>query len=580
MTANRALAVLVVIAVILGVALRFQAVEANEHPHGDVHLDALTLDHLHGADGGLVTPIVRAADYRTSNLLASLNGYPADQHPPLALFFASAFALGAGDAYSALRHGSLVAGLLLILAVWLLARRVVFEHAGFAAAATAGSFVLADFSGNGAVYTLHALLCVLAIFLLRQRSALSSALSGGVLGLAYLSNYQALVFLPAAALAIAIAEGRQVFSRAGLARLFALGVGFAVIVAPWWIRNHEVFGDATYSVNPFYVKYRLGGVLRLVDEPAAGAAGLLLTVDWPSFSEMLGPLRSNLIVNARFVISQAPWWLAALPFAAGALVLALRRRANDEPGDARVPALALFALAHLAIMLLWPACKFRYFVPLAPLVALLAAIGLDRFEDRAALWPRRIVLAAVTAIGAELLLRGRPMDGFMVLLALALSAVPMFVPRTRRPLAALAIFLTTQAALYLASPTRTSYYDGLLVADAFGRKGQELVDRERQEELARLPAELVARGITTVVADVDLAWHAMSQGIGLTVIQAHDVGDPEFFGRIMRGLVARRDSIAVLVDDDATLDSLRALPGFSDAIDLGVGHWHLARIVR
>lgn len=583
-TASTARIVLVALAVVLGIVLRFRAVDANAHPHGDVHLDAITLDHFSGPDGRLITPIERAADYREQDSSESYWGYPADQHPPLALFFARAFAVAptidGGDAYQALQRGSLVAGILLIVAVALLALRIARQHAAFAVAATAGSFALADFSGNGAVYTLHAFFGVLALFAMRSRSAWASALCGGAIGLGYLTNYQALVFLPAAALAILVAECRGHGWRQGLFRVLGLGLGFALVAAPWWFRNLEVFGDPTYSVNPFYVNYRLGGALALVDAPRAGEAGLLLTIARPTFSELLGPLKSNLVVNARFVLSQAPWWVAALPLAAGALVFALRRREDDAPGDARVPALALFALAHLAIMLLWPACKFRYFVPLAPLVALLAAIGLERFDDRVAGWARRASIVAVLAIAAEMLLRGRPGDGVLVALTLALSSVPCLLAPERRSLAALAVFLATQVALYFASPTRTTYYDGLLVADAFGRRGQEAADRERQEQLARLPAELVARGVEEVVADVELAWHARKARIELRVIQAQDVGEPAFFARIVGGLLRQRDSIAVLVEGDDTLAAIRSLAHPLEVTELGVGRWYLARFTR
>lgn len=580
MTANRALAILVVLAVVLGVVLRFRAVDANQHPHGDVHLDAVTL-HSFQNGLGLTTPIERAAPYRVESPPTTHWGYPADQHPPLALLLAAALSPLESNSYAALQRASLVTGLALIALVWLLARRMAPNHAGLAAAFVASSFALADFSGNGAVYMQHGMLAVLALFPLASRSPGATLLSGAALGLAYLTNYQALVLLPAAFLAIGITEGRGAITRSGIARLLGLGVGFALVVLPWWLRNYQLFGEPTYSVNPYYVKYRLGGVLSLIEGAAAGTEACLLAIDWPAPSAVVGPLVSNLIVNVRFVLSQSPLWLAAaLPLAAGAGVALFSRRADETPGDARSKALVLFVLSHLAIMLVWPACKFRYFVPLAPLIALLAARGLEDFDHRFAPWLRRGAIAIVLLIVAELLLRGRAGDGVSVLLLLLLASVSLFVRAERRAVVALGAFLLSQAILYVASPTRTTYFDGIIVADSFKQRDAEARDRARQADLAKLPAELVARGVTTVVADVELKSHAIAQGIDLKVLQGADLPDPVLVERVLRANLLRRGPLVILVEGDETLEVLRTFAGFEESSPLLDGRWSLARFVR
>jgi hypothetical protein len=80
-------------------------------------------------------------------------------------------------------------------------------------------------------------------------------------------------------------------------------------------------------------------------------------------------------------------------------------------------------------------------------------------------------------------------------------------------------FLLVQGTLFVAADPKSTYYGGILVSDAFGRRGQEAEERARQQRLARAAAELGRLGVRAVIADVELKYHARLAGVDLRVIQ-------------------------------------------------------------
>ncbi|MBK6938655.1 MAG: glycosyltransferase family 39 protein [Planctomycetes bacterium] len=191
--------------VVLGVAARVFAVLANDAPHGDVHLDALTLGALW--DGrGFTTPLERSIELYPRE--AAGGGYPLDQHPPLSIVLAAAFPIG-GDPYFALQVVSLLAGIVGLVLVHRLAGRILVDvDPWIPTALVAASFALADFAGNGSVYTLHGTLTLAAVAALARRTVRASLLAGAFAGLAYLTNYQALPLVAALAIVLVLSSVR------------------------------------------------------------------------------------------------------------------------------------------------------------------------------------------------------------------------------------------------------------------------------------------------------------------------------------------------------------------------------------
>lgn len=505
---------------VVGVSLRVAAVFHNDVPHGDIHLDTLTLDEL-AAGRGLITPLERAVELYP-RIEGVVPGYPLDQHPPLMILLAWPIRMITGDSYLALRCVSLLAGLGLLLVAAALARRLYSRDLALVAAAlVAGSFLLADFAGNGSIYTLHALLVLLAAWSLSRDCTAARFTAGIALGLAWLTNYQALVYLPAVLLAEVIGGlGPDGPGSAGLRRILmrflAIGVGFALVASPWWLRNQLLFGTPFFSVNPIYAKAWFGAMRQIV--PHDG--GNLLVVTGPTPPQIVHALRGILVVNVRFLALQAPWWLAGLLGAAAiggvqALTAAWR---NRSPGIAVLP---LLALAHLASAALWPATKFRYLVPWTPLLALLALYPVFATPSRAARAAGALVWLAIAAIAAERLLRGAPVDGALLLVAVVAFGLPVVAVRGPLSLPRLVLpFVLAQALLFGAAwPGSTTYYDGILLADAFGRRDQERAERVRQRRLRAIASEVKERGIRVLFADIELQYHLRAIGSDARVVQ-------------------------------------------------------------
>lgn len=569
-TLDRGTRLLLALMIVIGLWFRSTAIERNEHPHGDVHLDALTLREL-AAGNGFTTPLVRSTEYRDS---LGATSYPLDQHPPLALLLGLALEPLAGSAYRALQYASFLNAIALLVAVFALCRRWFdFDRALFATAVCAVSFALIDFAGNGAVYSQHALLALLAIHALGCPGLGGGVLTGVVLGLAYLTNYQALVFLPAAALAI-VAADRGSFQRVALPRLVGVGVGFAVACAPWWWRNAAVFGDATYSVNPFYFKWRLGGTPAVTET----ADTTLLTISWPALKSLVGPVVDNVVVNARFIATQSTLWCG------GILLLALAAvprwwREGWAQRDARPLALLGFAAAHLAIMVIWPGCKFRYFVPWIPLLAVLASGGLWS-SPRA--WSRRFLVigaAMIALVALQMIFGGRADDGAIALAGLALGSAPLFVGRwsAQQPRILAASFVVLQIVLFVVSPTRTAYYDAILIRDQFRERGTEARDRARQRALTEVAEELTRRDVRAIVADVELAYHMTRIGRPIVVIQPPAAGDPEVDARALEKAMRRHAARYVLAIDPEVRAAYSTFPGFEAEEPILDGRAHLLR---
>jgi hypothetical protein len=123
-------------------------------------------------------------------------------------------------------------------------------------------------------------------------------------------------------------------------------------------------------------------------------------------------------------------------------------------------AVAVLALVHLALIIWWPTTKFRYLIPLLPLVFAIGAWALWEIRPDAA----RLRLAAVT----------------------------------------LGLCLFTNAWTMLSIPSRTYYYDGGLIGDNFGQQGERQFMEDARSFRAAADA-ILARGSGVVLADHILA---------------------------------------------------------------------------
>lgn len=498
----------------LGGLWRFASFGFNIWPHGDVVLDAAIAESV-AWRGRLLVPLVDVRYYPIDRFGF---GYPPDQHPPLWPLLGVPLVWLTGDGYVALKVVSLLVGIAVIPLAYLSLRRHVGDGpALFASGLAAASYPLVDFSGNGSLWGLLAALYLGWLWALpgtaeggsAARTRAGWALVGLVMGLAYLTNYPAVVLPVALAALHLLRHGRAALRPSLLAEPALAGLVLLVVVLPWLVHNALLFGSPIWS-QPF--QRTLAGGSRQVEYVIVGDE--VVKRNLPAQGSRLAGLREralDLYGNVGFVLKQSLMLTPVLGglFAVGLLLVPWRRRAArawaDEaaatgasvaraaspeaairPPAAR-PALAgpsapapepcpsaaasaglapdprpvaVLALVHLALILWWPTTKFRYLIPLLPLVLALGAWCLWQVGPAA--------------------LRAR--------LALVVAGLCLF----------------TNLWTMLSIPSRTYYYDGGLVPDNFGQQGERLFVEEARRFRAAADA-IVARGPGVVLGDHILA---------------------------------------------------------------------------
>ncbi len=354
-------------ATIVGAALRVGSFVANwGFPHGDVHLDAATARSL--ASGlGFWTPWEEGTTLRPDPIGTTLEtfGHPADQHGPVWPLLGAPLAKLTGDAVLALQIVSWIAGVLAIPVAARLIGRFGPRAGAFAAWAIALCLPLCDYSGNGSLYSAQALglllLPLAAGELARPRQAI---VTGGLLGLLFLLNYQCVALLPGFAVAVVVARGW----RGALRPILIAAAACLAVTMPWFVRNALVLGHPLETTNGAYVIHNLGLLQLDLSGPRprmiaeATAAQILRGIaGWTPF-------------NTAYFLTTAHLALPVLPFfATGGFGRLLADRGEDGRRRLAGPLLlACFVTLFLASVL-WPTPKPRYLVPLAAILAVAAA---------------------------------------------------------------------------------------------------------------------------------------------------------------------------------------------------------------
>jgi 4-amino-4-deoxy-L-arabinose transferase-like glycosyltransferase len=435
---------------VLALVPRLAAVRYNVWPHGDVLLDAAVTDAL-VQQGELKVPLVDIRLYPTSRFGF---GYPPDQHPPLWSMLGAVARLAWPDSYEALKLVSLLAGLLLIWAVYRCGHDLFGPGPGWLAATLCAlSYLLIDFSGNGSLWGLLALLYVLfvwraACFPLTGRANILWL--GVLMGLGYLTNYPAIV-LPLSYVAILFARWRAgILVGAGSPALPLLLA--ALIALPWLALNAATFGNPFFS-QPLERQVEGGGDTVVDVVVQDGELVKRYPTGRNSLALRLRNTVQNLYGNVGFLVRQSFVLLSVLAGFSLAALLALIPRLVRLQAQAAWP-LVILTLAHGALILLWPTTKFRYLVPLLPLAALL---------------------------GSWLIFQLQPPDLRLLLVGVVIAASAFSS-------------LWTWASI----PTHTYYYDGGVVTDNFGAQG-EISYMDELRHLQQAGAAIRAAGPGTVL---------------------------------------------------------------------------------
>jgi 4-amino-4-deoxy-L-arabinose transferase-like glycosyltransferase len=175
------------------------------------------------------------------------------RQPLVPLVAAATFALGANTAAPA-RLITLAASLGALALLYLLMRRWLgpgLALAGVAVAALEPAFLWFSARVQPEPYfalLFFAALAVAGDFERERPSLVRPIFVGALLSLTYLCRLSGALLLVAYLAALFVAYRRRAFAPAALA-LFA----FAVVAAPWWVRNVRAFGDPFYSQAKYFI---------------------------------------------------------------------------------------------------------------------------------------------------------------------------------------------------------------------------------------------------------------------------------------------------------------------------------------
>lgn len=414
--------------VLLGLVLRLLSLTWNTFAHADVRGDALVGSYV--VQYGRLwdePPDPAAQRHPTFFAIDSRQGVPSLQHGPVWAGLGGILTKMWGgqtkaDVFLTLRALSVLSGTALMVLLWIVARRLVGRTGALVCALWASlSYLLIDYSGNGAFYALQASLYLIWILIaLRKPTMKRAAALGAVTGIAYLVNYQSIILLPA----LIVLEFFQRTSMRKCAANIAMGILMTGVAAsPWLIRNLLLVGDpfAHHLVNTDYVFTKSGIHATVVDYvfrfpskwEQMKAIGAMIVTSW---------LPNNAFYLARKLFILAP--LAFLFFCYGIVDQVLDRRRLQT----LLPVLLVFA-AHALISASWPITKFRYFVPLLPFVFLLSVEAINGFLRPGRV--RSLTFALITVL---------------IILGSTLT--------------------------FLSVPTHTYYYDGAITTDPFSGRGE------------------------------------------------------------------------------------------------------------
>lgn len=423
-----------VLLLIAATVLRVLSVGWNSFSHADVSEDAmasasfLQTSTFFTEPGGLPRP-----DEAPMYDLREAGGRLLTQHPFLWPLLGAGLTKTLGwpaepaATFLAFRILSLLSGMALILCTYAVTRKLVHDEAAMGIAAwMTFSYLLIDYSGNGAFYVFQGTLYLLWILAAANiRSPRQGILLGLLCGIAYITNYQTLILVPCSIIVLCMMTERPWKDRLTHAGI-AIGV-FLVFAIPWHVRDYLTFGDPFFSssVNASYV-YGKAGIAPVI---ADGIARYSLTLSDKLVliqTVLTTWLPNNLYYIARKLFILAP---LAFPFFAFGLVEYLFSvRQNYKRIRPLIPLLLILAV-HILVSAAWPVVKFRYFVPMLPLVLIVTMEYLYGLRISKTL--QRSIVGTV-----------------------------------------LACILLLSWRTYLSVPTHTYYYDGAITTDPFSAPGE------------------------------------------------------------------------------------------------------------
>jgi len=410
----------------VGLILRILSLQWNVIDHGDINGD-VTAAASFLTDGQLLVS-------HNPDLTSVPNFFPPGigrnllvAHPPIWALLGSGllgilqFEPTFENAFFILKLLSVFSGILLILLSAVLARRIFTDKiALWIALWIALSYLMIDYSGNGALYSLQSVTYIVWILVAYSNVRHKAVALGLVSGIAYLVNHQSMVM---AAASVVILLCTHTSWRQKIIDVLTVTFVTFMVTSPWLIRNYLVYGDLFFShaVNSTYIYVKTALPREVINGREYFIVGFSGRLDIMQNIFTVW-LPNNMYYIARKLFILAPVLFFFFSFAWVDYLFSPQRR------KVMLPIIVLCVL-HLLLSAAWPVTKFRYFVPLLPLVYFIAVDQIQHISLTQSM--RNGVYALVTVC-----------------------------------------IVVLSYCTYLSVPTHTYYYDGAITNDPFHGRGE------------------------------------------------------------------------------------------------------------
>ena len=253
---------LMVIIIVIGVVARVYSVQWNVFRHGDIVRYSVAAESIVARgdlliDSDISTPHSYSLKEKGGKFL-EIN--------PVWSFAGSLFVLFFGlSGFVALKLLSFLSGIALLAVVYFYCLRIGGSHvAFFALALSAVSYLLIDYSGNGALYIFQALLYIVFLLLLQNIERPRHHVEMGMLlGFSILFNHQAIVlFVAYGCYLLWYFHGNY---KEALRRISLAFILIVLFYLPWGIRNVIFYGSPVFPTASAYFWDKLG-VLKTVQD--------------------------------------------------------------------------------------------------------------------------------------------------------------------------------------------------------------------------------------------------------------------------------------------------------------------------
>lgn len=410
---------------IIALIPRALSVQWNIVPHGDITGDAQAAASFYN-EQRLIVPVEDIGP--PYFLLPGIQSNVLVAHPPIWAVLGSGMIWilplepTSDNAFFALKILSVIAGLAVVVLAAVIGKKL-FSNAGGILIAfwLAISYLMIDFSGNGALYSLQAVTYLVWILVAYSSVQHKPVWLGVVSGLGYLVNHQSMILAAGSALLLFVSIEYSVKQR--VQHLCIVTAVTFAIAFPWLLRNYLIFGDLFFShaVNATYVYVK--AAISHIDAGYRSYYDIGFPERFKIFSMIITTwLPNNLYYIARKLFVIAPIIFIFFSFAWIDYLFDAKRAKKMLP-------IIIICVLHLLISASWPIMKFRYFVPLFPLVIF---IGVDQILSLRLSTRSRYVIASFTTV----------------------------------------CFIAVSLLTYHSIPTHTYYYDGAITQDPFHARGE------------------------------------------------------------------------------------------------------------